>query len=103
MYWSTTHWHPLVNGFSGYIPPDYEETAALMRTFPDDDAIERLRRLGVKYILVHEAFYSSKAYTAMMLDVLRRPELTPHGRYRDWAGWTHLFELQRGHATPASN
>lgn len=103
VYWSTTHWHPLANGFSGYMPPDYEETAALMRTFPADDAIVRLRRLGVKYILVHEAFYPAKTYTPMMLDVLRRPELIPHGRYRDWVGWTHLFELEGGRATTASN
>ena len=63
----------------------------------------RLRRLGVKYILVHEAFYPAKTYTAMMLNVLRRPELIAHGRYRDWVGWTHLFELARGPATAASN
>ncbi len=63
----------------------------------------RLRQLGVKYILVHEAFYPSKAYTAMMLEVLQRPELISHGRYRDWVGWAHLFELERGHATIASN
>jgi hypothetical protein len=103
MYWSTTHWRPLVNGFSGYTPPDYEKTARLMSTFPDDDAIERLRRLNVKYILVHEAFYSSKTYTAMMLEVVRKPELIPHGKYRDWVGWTQLFELQRAAATTTSN
>jgi hypothetical protein len=94
MYWSTTHWHPLVNGNSGFSPPDYQKTAELMAAFPDDDAILRLRRLGVKYIVVHEAFYPAKAYTALMLDVLRRPELVAHGRYRDWVGWAQLFELR---------
>jgi len=99
VYWSTRHWHRLVNGFSGYVPPDYEETVAIMRDFPSDDAIARLRGLDVKYVLVHESFYSNKAYTAMMLDVLRRPELIPHGRYRDWVGWTQLLELDRAPAS----
>ena len=34
MYWSIHHWHPLVNGYSGYTPPDYYETRRLMRASP---------------------------------------------------------------------
>ena len=34
MYWSIHHWHPLVNGYSGYTPPDYNETRQLMRASP---------------------------------------------------------------------
>jgi hypothetical protein len=94
MYWSTAHWDPLVNGFSGNMPRDYPETVTLMRTFPDDEAIARLRQLDVRYILVHGSFYTSKNYTALMLRVLRRPDLIPHGRFRDWVGWTDLFELK---------
>ena len=104
VYWSTTHWRPLVNGFSGYMPPDYQKTAMLMTSFPDDKAMARLRLLGVKYILVHEAFYPSKDYTAMMLEVLRSQELIAHGRYRDWVGWTQLFEVaNEHHAATESN
>jgi hypothetical protein len=94
MYWSTTHWDPLVNGFSGNMPPDYIETVTILRMFPDDDAIAKLRRLDVRYILVHESFYTTKNYTAMMLRVLRRTDLIRHGRFRDWAGWAELFELK---------
>ncbi len=101
MYWSTVHWSPLVNGYSGFAPADYDQTMTLMGTFPDDEAIARLHRLGVRYILVHESFYPIKAYTALMLEVLRKPELIPHGRYRDWVGWTQLFELRQD--TAASN
>ena len=35
MYWSIYHWHPLINGYSGYIPPDYTETRRVMLSFPD--------------------------------------------------------------------
>jgi hypothetical protein len=103
MYLSATHWNPLVNGYSGYEPPDYTETMTRMETFPDDEAIARLRKLDVRYILVHEAFYTSKNYTALMLRLLGRRELVAHGRYRDWAGWTYLFELDRAATTRASD
>jgi hypothetical protein len=94
MYWSATHWDSLVNGFSGNMPPDYLETITLMRTFPDDEAIARLRRLDVRYILVHESYYTTKSYVALMLRVLRRPDHITHGRFRDWVGWTELIELK---------
>ena len=94
MYWSTTHWDPLVNGFSGNMPPDYVETITLMQTFPDDEAIARLRLLDVRYVLVHQSFYTPKNYTALMLRVLRRSDLVSHGRFRDWVGWTELLELK---------
>ena len=94
MYWSTTHWSPLVNGYSGYTPVDYDATLKLMRTFPDDESISRLRHLGVQYVLVHQSFYTNKAHTELMLQILQRSDLVPQGRYRDWVGWTQLFELK---------
>jgi hypothetical protein len=97
MYWSTTHWHPLVNGYSGYQPPDYGKTTTFMRTFPDDEAIARLRHLDVRYVLVHESFYADSG-TALLVQVLGRPELVAHGKYKDWQGWTHVFELDRSRA-----
>jgi hypothetical protein len=95
MYWSTFHWHPLVNGYSGYEPPDYEKTTTLMKAFPDDEAIARLRHLDVRYVLVHESFYTGDAATALLVRTLQRPDLVPHGKYKDWQGWTHIFELTR--------
>ena len=40
-------------------PPDYSETRELMRTFPDDASIERLRTLDVRHIVVHQTYYKS--------------------------------------------
>jgi hypothetical protein len=95
MYWSATHWRPLVNGYSGYEPPDYLETLQLMRTFPDDEALDRLRELEVRYVLIHENYYSEENHTALMLRILETPALALQGRYRDWTGWAHVFELDR--------
>ncbi len=95
MYESTFHWHQLVNGYSGYEPPDYGETRERMRTFPDDEAIARLRALGVRYILVHQAFYLHDEGAELLDRIARRDDLIPMGRYRDWVGDTQMFELAR--------
>jgi len=93
--WSATHWHPLLNGYSGYYPHSYFDTIHQMRTFPDDASIDRLRTLGVRYIVVHEAFYEPAEHAALLERMLARPELTRTGRYRDPAGQAELFELTR--------
>ena len=94
MFWSTRHWHPLVNGYSGFKPLDYAETTRRMRTFPDEASIARLRQLDVRYILVHETYFQEKERTRLMLALARRPELVPGGSYRDWIGTTRVFELK---------
>ncbi len=96
MFWSTYHWQPLVNGYSGYTPPDVVDTMALMQTFPDDESVDRLKTLQVHYVLVHQAFYQPGAYSALMGQIAQWPELIPSGRYRDWTGSdTQIFELRR--------
>jgi hypothetical protein len=50
---STTHWTPLVNGYSGITPRGYEQRAETLRHFPDPTAIEELHRLGVSHAIVH--------------------------------------------------
>lgn len=95
MYGSTFHWHRLVNGYSGYEPPDYRETRERMRNFPDDASIARLNELGVRYVLVHQAYYKAEEFADVMHRILRRPELVPTGHYRDWIADTQIFELKR--------
>jgi hypothetical protein len=96
MFWSTYHWHPLVNGYSGYTPVDVLDTMTLMRSFPDDESVARLRALDVRYILIHQAFYKPEEYADLIGLMARRPELIPGGGYRDWVGGdTQIFELRR--------
>jgi hypothetical protein len=94
MYWSTTHWHRLVNGYSGFSPPDYLDTVTRMQSFPDDRAFERLREMKVHYILVHESFYKPKERSALLLKLLQRRDVVPVGRYKDWAGPTQVLEFE---------
>lgn len=93
-FWSTAHWKPLVNGYSGYSPPDYIRTLERMRNFPDDQSIFALRSLGVRYVIVHRAYYDPESYTTLMLRAALRPELRPYGRYQGPGGDADLFLLE---------
>lgn len=53
MHHQTLHWKPLVNGYSGYIPPSYWEWAALWDPVPTDEGLERLRRGGITHLVFH--------------------------------------------------
>jgi hypothetical protein len=41
-----------VNGYSGYAPIGYEESASAINRFPDPEAVAELRRLGVRYVAI---------------------------------------------------
>lgn len=93
-FWSISHWHPLVNGYSGYHPTDYLQTLMSMRTFPDDASIARLRAHDVRYIVVHRSYYEPEPYTQLMLRIAVRPELRSWGTYKDPVGNAELFVLE---------
>jgi hypothetical protein len=53
MLFSTSHWMPLVNGYSDVIPDDFREAAAVLDSFPSIDAFAVLARRRVRYITIH--------------------------------------------------
>ena len=54
MYRSTTHWRPLVNGYSSYWPAGFVERIALSRRVPNPEALQKLVcQTGVRSILVN--------------------------------------------------
>ena len=52
-YLSTFHWQPIVNGYSGFYPASYLSRLADTAEFPDERALRRLQRDGVRYLVVH--------------------------------------------------
>jgi hypothetical protein len=76
MYFSTFHWHRLVNGYSGYSPPSYQRLLRLMATFPDDASMSELYRRQVDFIVVHGVFFRPDDYDRLVNRLERRPELT---------------------------
>ncbi len=54
MFYSTFHWRPLLNGYSGYAPPSYQAVMGLARSLPDAKATQILARAtGVRHVAVH--------------------------------------------------
>ncbi|MCX6552832.1 MAG: hypothetical protein NTY02_17830 [Acidobacteria bacterium] len=58
---STAYWKPLVNGYSGFVPPGYVGIADALRGFPDDRSRDELRTLGVSHAVIHLDAYGSSA------------------------------------------
>jgi hypothetical protein len=55
---ATVHRHPIVNGYSGFMPPSYRHLQASVASFPDADALATLHALGVTHVVVHENWMS---------------------------------------------
>jgi hypothetical protein len=64
---STHHWRPLVNGYSGLMPASYFERRIDLAMFPDPDTLDVLRRLGVRYVVVHREEFSGRRENALGL------------------------------------
>ena len=61
LYGSTFHWKPIVNGYSGYYPPSYLRRLRAVQSFPDARSVGHLLGEGVRYLVVHEAFYKHRS------------------------------------------
>ena len=96
MYYSTRHWRPLVNGFSGFLPPSYQELLARLETFPSRDAITYLIDREVTYLLVHSVFYIQGDYESDVT-ALRADERLEWAGTFPWAGGgrTDAFRIRR--------
>jgi hypothetical protein len=73
MYFSTSHWQPLVNGYSGRYPDSYIEFLHAVARFPDDRAISFLRRRRVRYVLLRRDA-DPIAYDAAVDDIIGNQE-----------------------------
>ena len=93
-YLSTFHWMPIVNGYSGFYPASYLGRLDDLAAFPDEKSINRLRRDGVRYVVVH-LIEIEPARREAVLDALRNgfgfAELT---RQSDGRGEAVVFALR---------
>jgi hypothetical protein len=95
-YYSTIHWMPLVNGYSGFAPPSYVTLHDHLRTFPDAASLSYLQERGVDYLLVHSGFYISGDYErdVVMLRASPRVQWLGAFRWRD-GSQTSAFRVTR--------
>ncbi|MGA7669463.1 MAG: hypothetical protein WBW04_03525 [Nitrolancea sp.] len=52
-FWSTFHWNPVVNGYSGIAPPVYYIFRDEMKSFPSKRTIALLQGIGVRNVVYH--------------------------------------------------
>ena len=50
---STTHWMPLINGYSDYFPPDFRDSVATLKDFPSAEAFKILQSSRPRYAVFH--------------------------------------------------
>lgn len=87
---STWHWQPLVNGYSDFIPPDFVEGAAALRSFPSDAGFAWLQKRGAKYAVFHLGLYNA----ASREELLRRIQAHPNLLRPMWTfDSVHLYEI----------
>jgi hypothetical protein len=53
MIYATIDWKPRVNGYSGFLPPDYLVDINDFNQFPAAAAVARAKTLGVRYLILH--------------------------------------------------
>jgi hypothetical protein len=58
-YYSTVHWRKIVNGYSGFFPPQYPRLAFVLSEVPrhPEESMRALRDAGATHVLVHEGAY----------------------------------------------
>ncbi len=82
-YFSTFHWHPIANGYSGMYPDSYNRLLTRMDGFPSDEALSDLRNWGITYLVVHERFYGSERYRSVTRALDARPDVAGYGPFPD--------------------
>jgi hypothetical protein len=57
MYYSTLHWKPIANGYSGYRPTSHRNLTERMRFLPDDAGLDLLEDMWVTHLVVHTKLF----------------------------------------------
>ena len=60
-YYSTAHWHPIVNGYARTEPPGYRDRITRIATFPSSDCADAMRAIGADYLVFHAGRYPGGA------------------------------------------
>jgi hypothetical protein len=60
---STSHWQHLVNGYGAFWPADLRQLASDTEDFPSQQAFQRIKDLGVRYVVVHPRLYDQYGYS----------------------------------------
>jgi len=93
MYYSTRHWRPLINGYSGNFPLSYQLMAEALRrpTQNPERAWQALAGSGATHVVLHQGAYKEAAEAAAVVDWLETRGARPVANF----GTDHVFALPR--------
>jgi len=60
MLYSTSHWKPLINGYSDFIPPEFRQMVVPLSSFPNDESFQILKPLRARYVVFHFDLYDHR-------------------------------------------
>lgn len=95
MFNSTTHWQPIVNGYSGFFPPSFLMLAEYTKNFPDDTSIGYLKQRGVDLIVIHGGIVGPEKFGEMTSALLERPDIEAMAQFQEQRGLDAVFRLRR--------
>jgi hypothetical protein len=75
IYFSTFHWHTLINGNSGFLPPSFVAFLESARDIGSSESIAYLQSRGVNYITLHGPFLSERRFDRAVAALRRRPDV----------------------------
>jgi hypothetical protein len=95
---SMLHWQPIVNGYSGFVPPRHEMLYDQLTRFPDEGSVRALERLGVNYVVLHREFYDAESYAKARADAkaLFPTRLLPAHEAADGCVYSVRFAAPKG-------
>jgi hypothetical protein len=93
-YLSTFHWFPIVNGYSGIYPPSYLARLDRLVDFPDETALDQLRRDRVRYVIVHQFGYDPETLNELRTHMERLGVFVELGSFPDGDGQSWLYRMR---------
>jgi hypothetical protein len=94
-YWSTFHWFPLLNGYSGYYPRQYLDLLEALKAPGALEWLPILERVGTRYALVHLSAAPDPQALAVLAILRQRNEWVPRGSYSGVSDVVWMFERRR--------
>jgi hypothetical protein len=95
MFGSTVHWHPILNGYSGYFPPSYFELLDNCRHVTDERCVAYLKSRQVDLIVVHGDYMPPDLFGEITSGLITRPDVQALAKFEERLGPDIVFRLQR--------
>jgi hypothetical protein len=92
---SIHHWTRLVNGYSGFVPPEYVTTLQAMEQFPDRTSIARLRAIDVDFLVVNREHYAEPEFRAVEAALIDSPDFEHLRRFGRGRGEVIVISLRK--------